>query len=369
MLIDKVITKNRKGYMMKKIYTLMTLMLFLSVSFLNLDSNSNTALAQEKGMVPGNTLGLKSDADLWRYVRTGKAGSTQMKDELASIMIQSEGDNWRALRNGPVSLYGAFALAGIIGLLVIFFFVRGRITVDSGMSGKTILRFGTIDRFAHWLMAGSFVLLALTGLNLMYGKYFLLPLFGPEIFSAITIGGKYIHNYLAFGFMAGLALSFVLWVRHNVPSKVDWEWLKLGGGIFKAGIHPPAKKFNAGQKIIFWITMLGGLSVSMSGIALMFPFTTTMMGDTFALLNIFGLGLPTDITLMQEQQYNQIWHGIVSLALMVMIIAHIYIGSIGMEGAIDAMNTGEVDRNWAKEHHGLWVKEEDEKSGSVKPAE
>ena len=122
----------------------MTLMLFLSVSFLNLDSNSNTALAQEKGMVPGNALGLKSDADLWRYVRTGKAGSTQMKDELASIMIQSEGDNWRALRNGPVSLYGAFALAGIIGLLVIFFFVRGRITVDSGMSGKTILRFGTI---------------------------------------------------------------------------------------------------------------------------------------------------------------------------------------------------------------------------------
>ena len=105
--------------MMKKIYTLMTLMLFFSVSFLNLDSNSNTALAQEKGMVPGNTLGLKSDADLWRYVRTGKAGSTQMKDELASIMIQSDGDNWRGLRNGPVSLYGAFALAGIIGLLVI----------------------------------------------------------------------------------------------------------------------------------------------------------------------------------------------------------------------------------------------------------
>ena len=243
----------------------------------------------------------------------------------------------------------------------IFFFVRGRITVDSGMSGKTILRFSAIDRFAHWLMAGSFVLLALTGLNLMYGKYFLLPLFGPEVFSAITIGGKYIHNYLAFGFMAGLALSFVLWVKHNFPTKVDWEWIKLGGGIFKAGIHPPARKFNAGQKIIFWITMLGGLSVSMSGIALMFPFTTTMMGDTFALLNVFGFGLPTDLSPMQEQQYNQIWHAIVSLALMIMIIAHIYIGSVGMEGAIDAMNTGEVDRNWAKEHHGLWVKEEDEK--------
>ena len=328
MLIGKVITKNRKGYMMKKIFTLMTLILFFSVSFLNIDSNSNTAKAQDKGMVPGNALGLKSDADLWRYVRTGKAGSTQMKDELASVMIQSEGDNWRSLRNGPVSVYGAYGLAGIIGLLLIFFFVRGRITVDSGMSGKTILRFSAIDRFAHWLMAGSFVLLALTGLNLMYGKYFLLPLFGPEAFSAITIGGKYIHNYLAFGFMAGLALSFVLWVKHNFPTKVDWEWIKLGGGIFKAGIHPPARKFNAGQKIIFWITMLGGLSVSMSGIALMFPFTTTMMADTFALFNVFGFGLPTDLSPMQEQQYNQIWHAIVSLALMIMIIAHIYIGSI-----------------------------------------
>ncbi len=354
---------------MKKIFTILTLILFFSIGFLNVDSNSNYAAAQEKGMVPGNTLGLKSDADLWRYVRTGKAGSTQMKDELAAVMIQSEGDNWRALRNGPVSTYGAIGLAGIIGLLVVFFFVRGRIKVDSGMSGKTILRFNAIDRFAHWLMAGSFVLLALTGLNLMYGKFFLMPLLGPEVFSAITIGGKYIHNYLAFGFMAGLALSFILWVRHNFPTKVDWEWLKLGGGIFKAGVHPPARKFNAGQKIIFWITMLGGLSVSMSGIALMFPFTTTMMADTFALFNVFGFSLPTDLSPMQEQQYNQIWHGIVSLALMIMIIAHIYIGSVGMEGAIDAMNTGEVDRNWAKEHHGLWVKEEDEKSGNIKPAE
>ena len=233
---------------MKKIFTLIMLSLFFSVGFLKIDSNINSLYAQDKGMVPGNAQGLKSDADLWRYVRTGKAGSTQMKDELASVMIQSEGDNWRALRNGPISFYGAIGLAGIIGLLVIFYFIRGRITVDSGMSGKTILRFGSVDRFAHWLMAGSFVLLALTGLNLMYGKYILLPILGPEVFSAITIGGKYIHNYLAFGFMAGLALAFVLWVKHNFPTKVDWEWLKLGGGIFKAGIHPPARKFNADKR-------------------------------------------------------------------------------------------------------------------------
>jgi formate dehydrogenase subunit gamma len=159
-------------------------------------------------------------------------------------------------------------------------------------------------------------------------------------------------------------------VRHNIPSKIDLEWLRQGGGILKKGVHPPAKKFNAGQKIIFWVTMIGGLSVSMSGIALMFPFQTTMFADTFTLLNSVGFSLPTDLTPMQEQQFNQLWHGIVSLVLISMIIAHIYIGSVGMEGAIDAMHTGEVDLNWAKEHHNLWVEEEQQKAkDAASPAE
>lgn len=353
--------------MFRKLLTTFIMIFVINLAFI---SNPSVSIAQVSGEVPGKTLGLKSDADLWRYIRTGNAGSTQMKDELSAVMIQSEGDNWRAIRNGPVSVYGGLGLLGIIGLLFAFYMYRGKIKVETGLAGQTILRFAAIDRFAHWLMAGSFVLLSLTGLNLLYGKYVLLPILGPETFTAITIGGKYIHNYLAFAFMLGLVLAFVLWVRHNIPTKIDWEWLKMGGGIFKAGMHPPAKKFNAGQKMIFWITMIGGLSVSMSGIALMFPFQTTMFADTFALLNAIGLSLPTDLTALQEQQYNQVWHGIVSLGLMIMIIAHIYIGSVGMEGAIDAMNTGEVDRNWAKEHHNLWVKEMDEKKKTnPEPAE
>ena len=329
---------------------------------------STPVQAQQQGEVPGQSLGLSSDSDLWRYVRTGNAGSTQMKNELSAVMIQSEGDNWRAFRNGPLSNVGAFAVMGIIGLLVVFYFIRGKIRIDAGPSGDTILRFGVIDRFAHWLMAGSFVVLGITGLNLLYGRYILLPIIGKDAFAAFTTFGKYAHNYLAFAFMAGLALSFVLWVRHNVPNRGDLAWLKAGGGIFKKGVHPPARKFNAGQKIIFWAVMIGGLSVSMSGIALLFPFQTSMFADTFALLNVIGFNLPTDLTGMQEQQLNQLWHGIVSMALMTMIIAHIYIGSVGMEGAIDAMNTGHVDRNWAKEHHNLWVEEEDQKA-SLKPAE
>lgn len=340
----------------------------LAALFISTTGTFTPAMAQTNGEVPGTALGIKSDTDLWRFVRTGNAGSTQMKDELSAVMIQSEGDNWRAFRNGPLSVYGAYGLAGIIGLLVVFYMVRGRITIDAGPSEDRIMRFGTIDRFAHWLMAGSFVVLGITGLNLLYGRYVLLPIIGKDAFATITTFGKYAHNYLAFAFMLGLGLAFILWVRHNIPNKLDLKWLAMGGGIFAKGVHPPARKFNAGQKIIFWAVMIGGLSVSMSGIALMFPFQTSMFAETFALLNSIGFSLPTDFTPLQEQQMNQLWHGVVSLGLMTMIVAHIYIGSVGMEGALDAMNSGMVDRNWAKEHHNLWVEEEDQKT-NPKPAE
>jgi len=344
-------------------------MLILTVLSLNIAFSHSPAVAQTSGEVPGQALGLNSDADLWRFIRQGNSGNISMKNELAAVMIQSEGDNWRAVRNGPISIYGAAGVLGMVFLLAIFYGWRGRIKIESGPSGKTIERFGSIDRFAHWLMAGSFVILAITGLNLLYGRYIILPIIGPEAFSLITTAGKFAHNYLAFAFMAGLALSFLLWVRHNIPSKIDIDWLKAGGGIFVKGAHPPARKFNAGQKMIFWIVMIGGFSVSLSGIALMFPFQTAMFAKTFGILNVLGFDLPTTLTSLQEQQLNQLWHGIVSLVLMTIILAHIYIGSVGMEGALDAMNSGKVDRNWAKEHHNLWVEEVDaESKSSKKPA-
>ena len=89
----------------------------------------------------------------------------------------------------------------------------------------------------------------------------------------------------------------------------------------------------------------------------MFPFQTHLFADTFAILNGVGFNLPTDLTLMQEQQLAQLWHGIVGLFLIVVILAHIYIGSLGMEGAFAAMGRGTVDENWAREHHAAWVTE------------
>lgn len=317
---------------------------------------SGPTLAQTGGQVPGDTLGTASDADFWRQIRGGTSGQVSTPDSRAGVLIQSEGDNWRAVRNGPVSVYGAWLLLGSVVVVAAFFAIRGRIRIHDGPAGVTIERFKAAERFAHWLMAGSFVILGLTGLNILYGRYVLKPVIGPDAFGAITLFGKYAHNYLSLAFMAGLLLAFVLWVAHNLPHKSDVIWLLKGGGMIGSA-HPPARKFNAGQKILFWLVMLGGLSVSLSGIALMFPFQTALFAKTFAALNVLGLDLPTNLTAMQEMQLNQVWHTAVAVFLIAVIVAHIYIGSLGMEGAFDAMGTGQVDLNWAREHHSLWAEE------------
>jgi formate dehydrogenase subunit gamma len=288
-------------------------------------------------------------------------------------MIQSEGESWRAWRNGPITTGGAWGVLGTIGLLALFFVFRGRILIDAGASGTSIERFNGIERFAHWLSAGSFILLALTGLNLLYGRHVLLPALGPDVFAALSLAGKYVHNYVSFAFMAGLVLMIVLWVRHNLPSKHDLIWLVQFGGMFTKGVHPPAEKFNAGQKGLFWIIILGGGSLAASGVSLLFPFEFSMFEWTFGILNAFGAELPATLTPLEEMQWSQWWHAIMALIIIAVVLAHIYIGTVGMEGAFDAMGTGHVDENWAREHHSLWVAEVKGEAGSgggtAQPAE
>ena len=327
------------------------------------------ASAQLRGNVPGEALGNRSDTEIWRAIRHGAQGSISIQDGNAAVLIQSQGEGWRHFRNGPLAAYSAWALLAVVVLVVLFFLIRGRIRVQSGMSGRRVTRFNAIERGSHWIAAVSFILLALTGLNLMYGRDLLLPVFGAEFFAAVTLWGKYVHNYVAFAFMISLVLLFVLWIKENVPNRHDVIWILKGGGLFSKGAHPPARKFNAGQKIVFWVVILGGVSVSASGLALIFPFEFALFAKTFAVLNLFGFDLPTALTPVQEMQLSQIWHTMVAIGLIVMIVAHVYIGTLGMVGAFDAMGTGEVDENWAREHHPIWVEEMEEKKRDTPAAE
>lgn len=271
----------------------------------------------------------------WGDIQDGTTGTVSIPDKKAGRLIQTNGMEWLSWRNTDLYWYGAYGFAGMIVLLGLFLLVRGRIRVEHGLSGRLIQRFKIHEVVGHWLTAGSFILLALTGLNLMYGRQLLLPIMGPDAFAAMTIGGKYLHNFGGFAFMLGLLWIFVVWVRENLWDRYDFNWILKGGGFFSRNSHPPADKFNFGQKVVFWSVIGTGFFISVSGVTLLMPFWW--------------------IDNIEQMQTVQIIHAALGVAMFIVILAHIYIGSVGMEHAFSAMKTGWVDINWAKEHHSVWV--------------
>lgn len=263
-------------------------------------------------------------------------GRITIPDAKEGVLIQPAGRDWRQFSQVTLRWIGAIAILGMLVLLIGFYLWRGMVRIDSGRSGRKVVRFSPFERFVHWMTATCFIVLAISGLNITFGKPLLLPLMSPEAFTTWSEAAKYAHNYLSFPFTIGVVVIFLIWIGGNIPNSVDAEWIKRGGGLV-GDDHPPAYRFNAGQKLMYWVVVLGGGAVAITGYILMFPF--------------YGTGIA-------GMQLAQIIHGVVAVLFVAVMLAHIYIGSIGMEGAFEAMGTGEVDVNWAKEHHKLWVDEE-----------
>jgi formate dehydrogenase subunit gamma len=298
----------------------------------------------------GQALNRAGDAEMWRAIRKGVSGTVSIPDKKAAVLVQAEGEEWRRWRNGPIAVVGAVAFWVMFFVVVGFYIMRGPVRTSHGPSGRKVLRFSSIERFGHWLTAGSFIVLAVTGVNMLYGKHFVLPILGNETFSWLTQMGKYVHNYVGFAFISGLLLIFVLWVRDNIWDRYDWNWIKKGGGLLLPNQHPPAAKFNFGQKTVFWMVMGGGGILSVTGLNLLFPFF---------------------FTTVEQMQWIQAIHGTLSQVLCMLMVAHIYIGTVGMEGAFRAMSSGYVDESWAKQHHSAWLEEvraKGRKAGPSAPA-
>jgi formate dehydrogenase subunit gamma len=268
-------------------------------------------------------------------------GRVSIPDQRSGVLEQPQGREWREFRNVTLRWIGGVAIVGMLAILVIFYLTRGMVRLESGRSGRTIVRFTAFERFVHWMTATCFIILAISGLNITFGRPLLLPLIGFEAFSEWSQWAKYAHNYLSFPFTVGVVLIFLIWIAGNIPNMVDLQWAKRGGGLIGHD-HPPAYRFNAGQKAIYWIVVIGGGLVAATGYALMFP---------FYLSGIEGM------------QLAQIVHSIVAMLFVAAMMAHIYIGTIGMEGAFEAMGSGTVDLNWAKEHHSLWLEQQAARTG------
>ncbi len=253
-----------------------------------------------------------------------------------NVLIQDSGRDWRVLRNGPLTFYGGIVILVMPALLLLFYVTKGKIQLKANLTGRLIERFNSAERVAHWTMAISFVALALTGLSLLFGKYVLMPWLGASAFSGIAVSAKVIHNFVGPLFMFSMVVMIVLYVKDNMWRAHDMAWLRKFGGMI-SGEHVPAGRFNAGEKAWFWIgVVLLGIAVSISGVILLFPNWNTsreIMGG------------------------SNLIHASLACIFIAMSFAHIYLGTIGMAGAYDAMRKGYVDETWAKEHHDIWYDE------------
>jgi len=282
---------------------------------------------------------VKEDQLLREFRRIQGRGT--LPDVKSNTIEQPAGRDWRQFHEVWLRWIGAIAILGVAAAILIFYLFRGMVRIEAGRSGRVIVRFNAFERFVHWMTATCFVILAISGLNITFGKPLLLPLMSPGAFTGWSQTLKYLHNYLSFPFTIGVVVILLMWFAGNIPNRTDVEWLKEGGGLV-GNKHPPAYRFNAGQKAVYWSVVLIGGASAVTGYFLMFPF--------------WGTGI-------SGMQLAQIIHGIAAVGFIAIILGHIYIGTIGMQGAFEAMGEGTVDVNWARQHHKLWLEEEAARTG------
>jgi formate dehydrogenase subunit gamma len=297
---------------------------------------------------PGN------NAPVWREIRSGDPAYTSIKGQEVNVLIQptmklpgqpalTGGEAWRLFRNGVITPIGGWLLAGVVVLIGAFYAWKGPVKVHDKPTGRLIERFTPLQRYVHWVVGISFVILAITGVIILLGKYVLLPVIGYTLFAWLTSLSKNVHNFVGPIFVISLPVFIVLFAKDNLPKAYDLKWFKSAGGMF-GGKHVPSGKFNGGEKVWFWTgVVVLSIVVCITGLILLFP-NFDQVRAVMILANIT--------------------HAIAAVLVVAMSMGHIYLGTIGVEGAYRAMRNGYVDESWAGEHHGLWY--EDVKSGKVK---
>ena len=310
------------------------------------DTNAQRAKSQ-----PGN------NAPFWRAVQQSgvnkgisnlpgaeKGVLTQEFVQYPGSRVTNAGEAWRQVRNDWIIPYGGSMIVIVVLALTLFYFAMGALGGHVPNTGRKIERFTYFERAAHWSNAIAFCVLAVSGLVMAFGKFFLLPMIGSALFGYLTYALKTAHNFAGPLFAVSLVIVFVTFVRDNFPGRADLNWLLKGGGLF-GGAEPASGRFNAGEKIIFW----GGV----------FALGIVVVGSGLVLDKL----IPGMAYLRGDMQIANIVHGVATVLMMAMFLGHIYLGTLGTKDAYKAMKTGYVDEGWAKEHHAFWY--DDIKAGRV----
>lgn len=297
---------------------------------------------------PGN------NSPVWRDVKSGETNRTGVQGRETGVLIQPQlrfpgqkafstaGEAWRTYHNGPLIFYGGWLLIVVAVVILLYYLVRGALKLKEKPTGRLIERFNSLERIAHWSTAISFVILALSGLTILFGKFVLLPVIGYTLFAWLSALAKNLHNFIGPFFILSLLLMIAVYIKDNFWRSGDAAWIGSAGGLF-SGKHVPSGRFNLGEKGWFWIgVVLLGVIMSVTGLIMLFP-NFDQVRETM-------------------QQANVI-HVIGAAVFIALSFGHIYLGTIGVQGAYQAMRTGYVDETWAKEHHELWYN--DVKAGKI----
>jgi formate dehydrogenase subunit gamma len=321
------------------------------------DASADPKYAQQSNgerakVQPGN------NAPMWRQVGSGITGTSSLpfsQAPEAGNLVQASvrypgsrltnaGEAWREVRNNWIIPYGGALLLIVIGAIGLFHWRIGPMKVKDEPTGRLIERFTYLERSAHWANAVAFCTLAISGVVMAFGKFFLLPVIGTTLFGWLAYLMKNVHNFSGPVFAVSLLVVIVTFVGDNLPSKDDLNWLLKAGGIL-SGKEIESGRFNAGEKITFWggVFVLG-LIVVASGLFM----------DKL---------IPGLIYERASMQVAHMVHAASNIAMLCMFLGHIYMGTAGTKGAYEGMRTGYVDESWAREHHALWY--EDVQSGKV----
>jgi formate dehydrogenase subunit gamma len=291
-------------------------------------AQSDVAQRERQLTQPGN------NAPVWRDVRSGEEHYTSLPGREMGVLVQSAGETWRQIRNGPVTFYGGWLVVIVALIIAGLYFSRGAVKLHDKPTGRLVQRFSSVEQVVHWCTAISFVILGLSGLIMLFGKHLLLPVIGYTLFAWLTALAKNLHNFVGPFFMVAVLAMIVIWFRDNLPRAYDFGWFSRAWAFFLKGEHIPSGRFNAGEKTWFWLGVIVlSVIVSWTGLILLFPnFDQTR-------------------ATMQEAW---IWHASAGILYIAVSLGHIYMGTIGVEGSYQAMRSGYVDEVWAREHHEYW---------------
>jgi formate dehydrogenase subunit gamma len=272
---------------------------------------------------------------VWSEARSGAPQFTSLPGRETNVLIQPQGQTWRALRT-PIMGIGALLITLAVAGLAVFYLARGKLDYQRRAGDLVIERFTPMDRVAHWLLAITWVTLAITGLILSMGKNVLLPLIGYTLFSWLAAFAKSAHNFIGPLLIVAIPLLFARFVRDNGIGTEDVKWFTHIMGYFR-GHEYPSGKFNAGEKLVFWLLLVVLSTILLvTGLVLVFP--------------------NFDQTRSTMQTANVI-HMVAAYIAIALACVHIYLGTIGMTDAYRAMRDGYVDASWAKHHHQRWYED------------